>query len=254
MSDDTPKQGHVSSVATLYLAEPCHPDYNALVAEIAKVQKIDVVSTSQSSVITWGGGRFFAVSNNEPIPRHVYYQIASNNGLWPEALTALASHRATLHLLVQPQPENLLDSLVLQTMLARVFMNHLPVLGVNFGEALISPQTFSYLCGRMQEEGRAPVAAWIRIQISRDGDKTILSTVGMQAFGLMEVECNPSPLAPEDTWAVVEYLISYVLKEGPILGDGDTFEIDQSSHGIIRIHHAPSFRKNVGTVYLIDFS
>lgn len=254
MSEDKPKRQLLTNFTTLYLAEPCSPDYKALVAKLSEDKSLKIVSTPDLGVITWGERTFFATIKNEPIPRHVYHRLANSNAFWPEALTALAPHKATLHLLRQPPPDDLLDSLAVQTLLTRVFMDHLPVLGVQFGEALTSPQTFSYLCSRQVHTQRAPIPAWIRIQISLDADKTILSTIGMGAFGLMEVECNPSPLAPQYTLDVVEYLIGYILKEGAILADGDTFEVDSATFdGVMRVHHAPSFRENVGTVYLIEF-
>lgn len=257
MADDTSKAETFSVTTTLLLAEPCVPAFPAMVSEIAKVDPIKVVPMSQDeSMIVWKGNCFIASVGKTPIPRHVYHSIAASTVFWPEAAAELAHHKATVQLTSRVARGNLIDGLVEQTVLVRCFMEHLPVLGVLWAQALTKPDWFDFLFQRLQHTGRLPIPAWVQIQMSWERGKTLASTNGMGALGLMEVECNFSPLAPDPTLDVVQDFIGYLLAEGPVMRDGGTFELGAASKaydGIIRVHHAPSFRSADRTVYLLEF-
>lgn len=257
MSDDEPTEDLFPIMTTLYLGEECAPDYIPMVANIARIELTKVSHSPFGDSFYWEGVKFFCKVQNEPLPRNLYHPIASTTVFWPEAVTALAPHKAVLHIVSKHPRETLIQGLANQTILARAFMDCLPVLGVQFGHALTSPKWFEFLCGRLFHTGRLPIPAWIKIQMSWENHKVVVSTVGMTNFGLMEMEINPSPLAMDPTLDVVQYTIGYLLNEGPVVADGDTMSLGDGEEGdfdgIIRVHHAPSFRSDVGTVYLIEF-
>ncbi|MFG1319614.1 DUF4261 domain-containing protein [Xanthobacter autotrophicus] len=257
MAQDTSIPRTHLSLVNVFLNEVCTPDYEALVADIAKVEPIKVEhGKNGSTFISWRGTMFILKVADVPIARHLYHGIASTTAFWPEAVTALARHKSFLTVAVFLDEGDLVKGLLNQSILIRCFMEHLPVGGIMRGSVLTSPDWFKFLVDRFHYNGRLPIPAWIKIQLSWDQRGTIASTVGMEDFGLMEVECNPSPLDPDPTLDVVQYFIGFVMEQGSILADGDTFGLAEDMNAYdktMRVHHAPSFRKDCGTVYLIDF-
>ncbi len=256
--DETSSGDFVHITTSLLLGEASAPDYQAIISDIANFEPIHAEPLpDDGSIIAWKGRAFIATLEKQPLPRHAYHSIAVSTVFWPEAMTELARHKAILHLSSRVPRAELLQGLVDQTLLVRCCMAHLPVRGVLWGAALTKPEWFEFLFARLQHTGRLPIPAWIQIQMSWGDGKTIVSTIGMRELGLMEVECNPSPLAPDPTLDVVQYFISYLLAEGPVVDDGGSFSLseDLDAYGEpIRVHHAPSFRSGVGAVYLLDFS
>lgn len=258
MAQDTSiPRPHLSTVQ-VFLNEVCKADFETIVADIAKVEPITVTSSNdRSTVFSWRGCTFILGVASTPIPRHLYYEIASTTVFWPEAVTALASHKSFLTVGALLRPDRLVEDLLTQSILIRCIMEHLPVSGILRGPALTKPEWYKFLVDRFHHNGRLPIPAWIKIQLSWDQRGTVASTIGMRDFGFMEVECNPSPLAPDPTLDVVQYFIGYVLENGPVLADGDTIDFAEDMNTYdraIRVHHAPSFREDCGTVYLLDFN
>lgn len=254
---DEPTQNLIPIITTLFLDEPGDPDYAAIISDIAKYEKIEAMKVGDNTfVIKWKDTNFISSISKESSARYKYYSRAANNVFWPEALKDLARHKATLNLVSCVASGDLLESLINQTLLVRGFLEHLPVCGVQWGSTLIKPAWFEFLFQRLQQTGRLPIPAWVQIQMTWGDGKTIVSTNGMKEYGFMDVECNPSPLAPDPTLDVVQYFIGYLLQAGPVIQDGNTFELAEEMAAYdkpMRVHHAESFRKDVGTVYLIDF-
>lgn len=259
MGQDEFSLPHGLSVVTVFLDEARTPDYEAIVSRIAQIEPITVMPSQKGGfIIAWRGKAFSVEVDDYPLARHLYHEVASTSVFWPEAVTALARHKAVLTIGVFLPPGGLLDGLIEQAMLIRCFMDHLPVCGILWGSAaLTKPDWFKFLVDRYHVNGRLPIPAWIKIQLTWNAHETIASTIGMQDFGLMEVECNPSPLAPDPTLDVLQYFIGYLMDQGPVVNDGNTIDLAEDMGAYdkpMRVHHAPSFRRNVGTVYLIDFT
>lgn len=257
MAQDTSIPSPLPSTVHVFLNEVCNPDFETIFADIAKVEPITVTSRNDhATVFNWRGCIFIYSVTSNPMPRHIYYEVASTMVFWPEAVTALASHKSYLTVGALLRPDHLVEDLLSQSVLIRVIMEHLPVSGILRGPALTSPDWYKFLVDRYHHNGRLPIPAWIKIQLSWDQGGTVASTIGMRDFGFMEVECNPSPLAPDPTLDVVQYFISYLLQEGAIVQDGNTisFADDMDTYQkSIRVHHADSFRNDVGSAYLLEF-
>lgn len=257
MAQDTSIPVPLESTVNVFLKEVCAPDFETIVADIAKVEPITVMSRNdRATVFNWRGCVFMFSVSPSPIPRHFYYEIASTTVFWPEAVTALASHKSYLTVATLLRPDHLVEDLLSQSILIRCIMEHLPVSGILRGPALTSPDWYKFLVDRYHHNGRLPIPAWIKIQLSWDQRGTVASTIGMRDFGFMEVECNPSPLDPDPTLDVVQYFISYLLQEGAVVQDGNTISFDDDMNTYeksIRVHHADSFREDVGSAYLLEF-
>lgn len=257
MAQDTSIPRERFNPVYVFLNEVCAPNFKALLADIAKVEPITVVASKDSSAaISWRGCLFDLSMADHPIARHAYYEVASTTVFWPDAVTALASHKSFLTVAAFLRPDCLVEDLLSQSILIRFIMEQLPVSGILRGPALTSPDWYKFLVDRFHYNGRLPIPAWIKIQLSWDQRGTVASTIGMRDFGFMEVECNPSPLAPDPTLDVVQYFISYLLQEGAVVQDGNTisFADDMDTYQkSIRVHHADSFRNDVGSAYLLEF-
>lgn len=187
-----------------------------------------------------------------PLPRHHWQNWSDQAWWWPEAADVMAANQA--HLIVSSawHQSNRLDAHVKHTLVIRELIDQLPAVAVSWGSVLVSADQFAGEFHRFQSEQVLPVRLWVMIQISGDGEGgTIVSTLGMDAFGLMEIEANSAPMEPQDALQFVNNLADYLISNGPVIEDGDTVGGSQSEH--IKVRFAPSFREGVGDVYLLDF-
>jgi hypothetical protein len=248
-----------SCVATIFLEQPMMPDMAQLADKVGKLlgfttDKIPPPGPAAfvigaSSLIT---GMMFDLQ----MPIEHYSLAAETATWWPEALEVMSRHKAFLTVLCAWTGDTRLDAHLKHTMLVQALIEQLPAMAVCWGSragVIVSADQFGGEFHRVLKETNIPLRLWIRIQLSGDGKGgTIASTVGMQDFDLMEIECNSAPMDAAETHKLVEDLARYLIAEGPIIEDGNTFGYDLSQR--ISVRHADSFRQDVGQVYLIDFT
>ncbi|MEM1307697.1 MAG: DUF4261 domain-containing protein, partial [Pseudomonadota bacterium] len=187
-----------------------------------------------------------------PYPEAEWKDLAARAWQWPEAAAVHAQIAA--HLIVSCSYGNAprLQAHLKHAAVVDEILSQVTAVGVVWGSELNSPDVFSTTVAHADAGDSVPTTLWTLYQLSQHGpETTVVSTLGLDAFGLMEIEANPAPKAPADAFGLVDGLASYLMQNGPVVGDGDTFGGTVEER--ITVRHAPSFRDGVGTVYQIDF-
>jgi hypothetical protein len=244
-------------MAMIMLDRPATVDVAQLVAKVGPA--LDIRDDSPppppgtSFVLPASGDVIMGMIIPAPMPVDAYQDAAETAFWWPEALQVAAQHQCHLIAACAWSGDTRLDAHIKHTVLIRGLLDQVPATAVLWGSVLVSVDQFKGLFQALQTEKTVPVQLWVKIQLSLDGrGGTIASTLGMGDFGLMEIECNPAPMPPDETAQFVENLAGYLIANGPVVADGHTIGKDTSER--ITVRHAKSFRDDLGLVYLIDFS
>jgi hypothetical protein len=162
---------------------------------------------------------------------------------WPDAKKDLARHKAHLMVFCSWSKFSRLDAHMRHLVLVRELVEQLPVIGILWGgNALVPAGTFK---GEFQSArtGALPFSLWVLIQFSQQPNGNILiSTLGMRAFEHMEIETESS-LPFSETFDLVRKFGCYILANGPVVSDGETFGL--SAEQRIKVRHIRSFRPEV---------
>jgi hypothetical protein len=114
----------------------------------------------------------------------------------------------------------------------------------------VSPEQYRAMVDEMVADKRLPVSLWIKVGLDRHEGGTLAATIGMGAFGLMEIEAGPADLQPGALFNLVRSFAQYLLTSGPVVADGDRVGDDEAT--AVRVRHAASFRDAAQTVYRLD--
>lgn len=171
---------------------------------------------------------------------------------WPDAKQQVA--RSTCHFSIACSwaKHSRVEAHIRHTILVHELLEQLPVIGVLWGSVLVQPGIFKGELARAQQGG-LPFSLWVLIQFSRQPNGNLLmSTVGMRDFEQMEIETESS-LPVDATFDLVRKFGSYILANGPVVHDGNTFGF--SADHRIGVRHLPSFRPDLNeTVYWLELT
>jgi hypothetical protein len=88
---------------------------------------------------------------------------------------------------------------------------------------------------------------WIDHRLWGDEDRRVsFATTGLSAFGLPEIEADGARWGPGELLKFCVNLVTYVIKRGAPIPDGDT--IGRSATEKIKVRHAPSMWQREGLV------
>jgi hypothetical protein len=90
----------------------------------------------------------------------------------------------------------------------------------------------------------------MRLEQNEDGSFRYFTT-GMKSFGCLEIEIDHAQRLPEEILNFGYDIVSYVLRRGATLGNGDTF--GRSAEEKIKVRHKPSMWDR-GTTMKLEFS
>lgn len=210
----------------------------------------------KESLIIFQQKPYTILQKNHPMPEYVYKSIGNTTVLWPDAMEHLRKHKWQIYVISRPNKKTLVDQLIEHMVVTTQVVAEMPVCGIIWGSsALTNLEQFQYYATRMVQFEKLPIPVWIQIQFSRDENGgVVVSTNGMQDYGLMEVECNVSPLPIDSTLNIVEQFLAYIINYGPIVQDGNTISLEDEIYDkAFTVHIRESFRPDVGLVYLLDF-
>jgi hypothetical protein len=91
------------------------------------------------------------------------------------------------------------------------------------------------------EEGPL-VSLWVSFEVHEDSGRTI----GLEDFGLMELETVNCPLGPAEAEEYMSGLAEYLLTQGSVVQDGDTLGEDE--RGVVRVVYSESAFANPNRV------
>jgi Domain of unknown function (DUF4261) len=252
---DAAKQpGRIS--ATLLLERQSPIDYHVMIERLGSTLGLNAASMGHlkpddAMVLPVDGDVVFGLRMDFPYPDTLRQQ-AQFAYWWPNALSALARHKAHLMVSCQWSKHSRLDAHMRHLVLMRELVEQLPVIGVLWGSSLIQTDMFK---GEFANslKGGFPFSLWVLIQFSKQPNGNILiSTLGMRDFENMEIETESS-LPLDQTFDLVRKFGSYILTTGKVVKDGDTIGLSELQK--IKVRHTRSFRPDVNVpVYWIELT
>lgn len=247
MSDD-PEQ----IVAHIFLDRTAWPDFKRLEARVGSMLKLGPGSHAPPSFVIPCGevveSLLMGGIVDAPLPRQHWLAWVERAWWWPEAEQAMTRNQA--HIIVSGSwaGRSRLDAHVAHTIVVRELVEQLPAIGVAWASVLVSAEQFAGEFHRMQTQLAIPVRLWILIQVSaKGGDRTTISTLGLDRFGLMEIEATDQPIPSELALGYIEGVCSYLISNGPVIADGHTINGPRGEG--VRVRHSASFRDRPGLVY-----
>lgn len=227
-------------------------------AEFGPDAHIDPGEKSEDSVTTMlvlpGLGLTFFGHMAAPIPEGEAEANADGNPFFPNGPQIVAQHQAHYIIGVMNGPSDPIESSVILTRLVQVALRAANdrALAVYWGNGSIvqSAEVFSQLSEGVSVD-ELPLHLWMRFQLYNDDSQAGvgLYTVGMNQFGLMEVEVPIVEYNAQDLFEFIFNTATYLIKSGPVVNDGDT--IGGSETERIKVYHKPSSFDGMGEVYQI---
>jgi hypothetical protein len=187
-----------------------------------------------------------------PIPQGELDGPAATSWLWPGAQEEIG--RVTAHVVTWvsgagPQ----VDAHRHLTRLVSAVLQATGALGVYWGAAgqVIRADVFDGVAHESEHgDGSLPVMLWVDFRTFVENGRSALFTVGLGAFGLMELEIAPSERDVGELRELAVGVASYLIEHGAVLDDGQTVGGSEDERVVVR--HAPSMIDRAGTVYRLQ--
>lgn len=215
------------------------------------------VDASDENIVSINKGKDtigFLAMMPAPIPNEEAENHADDNFLWPNGREEVSRHNC--HVIVTIAGTGECSPVEAVTGIARLALVALELydgLGVYWGNGNVcnNRETFESFCEDISEE-HVPLPAIMRFQfVSTDTDEIGLYTLGMNQFGLMEIEVDHSSMELSDLFEYVCNVAHYLVMSGPVIGDGNTIGSDENEK--ITVRHQPSMIDKSRKVYKILF-
>jgi hypothetical protein len=244
------------TLSFVLLAEPQLPaaaDYRAMLeARLKGRLKIDGMEAEDGKVILFRlrGGTAMVGLIEAPLPAGELDGLCRSAWYWKDACAAVARHHA--HALVATAGVDLdpLDTALLQTDLVAALMGDNAIASY-WGASLQSPQDVRNQSSSASREA-PPVWLWVNFRLSGGNQPGwSLSTQGLDAFGLMEIETRDAKRPGYDVFSLLLGTAAYLIQKGPVILDGET--IGDSPALNIRVRHGPSYWRSGVKVYRVEF-
>jgi hypothetical protein len=171
---------------------------------------------------------------------------------WPEACEQLKKMNSHAVVSVVRQDDNTVEAHKRNTMLVQAVSALSSSLGIYWGEAetVWSPEGFENSSLAMDSD--PPYLLWVGLKMAREDDgKTSAYTVGMNRFGVMNVEVLYSNSELMDVLEVVGDVALYLLQSGAVIKDGET--VGHNSDQKIKVSIVPSFNDPKEKAYRLAY-
>ncbi len=176
---------------------------------------------------------------------------ADGNLFWPNAREELADYKTHVIAGVMGGPEDPVELNFTLSRLARSALKAFEGLGVYWGDGAItnSRNVFLDLLADSTPEA-PPLTLWVRFQPYRTDTSGVgFYTLGMEQFGLMDIEVDSCARDPVELTGFMHNIASYLIENGPVIKDGDTIGGDENER--IRVTHSPSIHDEEKKVYRV---
>lgn len=202
------------------------------------------------------GGSIFVTHMAAKVPGEEAEQVAEGTPFWPDGREEAATHESHMTVITRAEDLDAVGAALVQTRALRAVAaaagDH--ALGVQFGEHnSMRADIFDNVAEDASREN-LPLPIWIRCQVfsaDDDGEERGLYTLGLGAFGLMEIEVESTRREPVDLMDMALGLSSYLIAAGPVINDGDTVGGEGEKN---KITFEPSMFDETRTVYRLTFA
>lgn len=174
---------------------------------------------------------------------------------WKEAAQVLREHKAHILISILPQNEQkpMVERFISITKLVSSILQTSIALGVYWGSGTVVHSADNFLKRSSDINNKdIPYELWIEFRVEMFPDKKCnIITTGMRTFGHMEIEIVKSKNSPLNALEFVLNTINYLVKNGPVIKDGDTVGEDKTQK--IKVKYKKSIRDRVGNVMSINY-
>ncbi|SFK11941.1 protein of unknown function [Pseudovibrio ascidiaceicola] len=215
---------------------------------------------TDAHVIQVNGVTLAVMNIGFPLPVNAYEEAVKIDKQWPEAGAVLSEHKSHIVLSVlgaAKEHPDVLKAAKTMTLFSSYLSEKLSVMaqvGVD-GKTVIPPQNLKAYAQSLAQ-GEIPLFAWASVMffnggVTSDGkQKAILATNGLLPFIGREVETSASANLTSDK---VDFLLNlgiYLIKNGPIINDGDT--IGGTEEERIRVFYKPQgYRQEIPSLHVV---
>lgn len=186
-----------------------------------------------------------------PIPGGELDGPAQTSWLWPDASADVA--QVSAHVVVAVTGDaSAVDAHRVLTRLVVAVNRATDALGVYWGAAshVVRADVFESMAQEYDKGGTPPLMLWIDFQGGVEGKKSSLFTVGLAAFGLMEMEIPGATSSVGDLREFAIGIAGYLIEAGPVIKDGDT--VGETAEEKIMVRHVKSGLRGRGTIYQFE--
>lgn len=246
----------VRVLSFVLVSEPKLPDSKVfrehLEKRLAGRLKINDMETDEQKVILLRvhGGTVMVGLIEAPLPKGQIDDLCAAAWYWRQACEATATHKA--HIAVSVLDTNLdrLDASLLLTDVIAALMDGNAIASY-WGASLQSREAVLRQSARISRDA-PPVWLWVNFRVTNDLAKGFsVSTQGMEAFGLREIEAKDVNRPGRDVFSLLVGTAQYLISKGPVIKDGDT--IGESPSLNIRVQQGPSYWREGVTVYRVTW-
>ncbi len=171
---------------------------------------------------------------------------------WPEATESMRAHAAhAMVTVIAPEKSPIVVRLLLTRLTAAVTTSSEAV-GIYWSEGALvhSPRHFVDIATEANERV-PPMELWVDVRVVPDEDGThSLFTTGLASLGHKEIEVKRSKRPAEEVSGLAYSLATYLLANGPIVGNGSTF--GRSSNERYKVTFTKSMHPRGGEVMRLE--
>jgi hypothetical protein len=245
-----------SALSFVLVAEPKLPEPKAFRSDLEKRLagrlKINDMEADDEKVILlrMSGGTVMVGLIDSPLPQGQIEDLCKSAWYWRQACDATAMHRAHIVVSVLHTDLDTLDTSLLLTDVVGALMDPNAIASY-WGASLQSRDAVLRQTARMSRD-TPPVWLWMNFRLTNDIEKGFsLSTQGMEAFGLREIEAQDINRPGLEIFTLLIGMARYLVSTGPVIKDGET--IGESPALNIRVRQGPSYWREGATVYRVTW-
>jgi hypothetical protein len=257
MGEDIPKSD--IALAMIALSKPSLPDKDALIAYVKKTwpdaKSFGSAEPGDDMIFFTGEGSEVAFISLMPaaIPwGDLEYPCATAYG-WPEACDELKRSKAHIIVSVAGGDSDAVERHMRTTMLVQATAHFTKPIGIYWGNAasVWKPSSFEESATKMSREA-PPFPLWFGLKIESHEDKTrSVFTVGLEHFGVMNVEVQRSKRPVLEAYELVGDIAIYLIKNGPVINAGET--VGHTASQKIKVSVGSSIYDPSLKVYRLEF-
>ncbi|MBN1216464.1 MAG: DUF4261 domain-containing protein [Candidatus Lokiarchaeota archaeon] len=198
---------------------------------------------------------FFILDLPKPIPWSDLEGPCATAYYWSKATKELKNH--TGHYIVSYIGSDInyfiLEQSIIITKIIISITELIKIKGIYWGSGTVvnSPEYLIKIGKECLEKDLLPVSLWIEYRIEKNKDDTHnILTTGMDTFGHREIEIQNTRKNPFDILFSLYHFTDYLLKNGPVVKDGDTIGVTKEDKN--RVKFGPSLW-NRDDVLIIEF-
>jgi hypothetical protein len=248
----------VNKLSFVLLAQPRLPAADAyraaLEARLKGRVRIDGMEggDGQAILLRTRGGTAMVGLIDAPLPKGQVDDLCRSAWYWKDACAAVGRHRAHAVVMLMGLDLDRLDTALLLTDMVAALMDDDDNAIASYWLASLQSRQAVLDQSRHISRESPPVWLWVNFRLSGSrAQGWSLSTEGLDAFGLMEIETRDAKRSGADVFGMVADTASYLIHKGAVIKDGDT--LGDSPAMDIRVTHSPSYWREGKRVYRITF-